>query len=806
MKFTTAIIFVLFSSLVFAQTQPSGSGTELDPYLVSTFDELEWVTTRITSADRSSYYKQTANIDASSDFHSFQFASSYAFTGHYDGQNYSISGLKIERPNNTVSGLFGYVDGAVIQNVVLTNINYNCTDYSGGIAGHIATTSTTTISNCHVDGTITRTNMSWQGTSIGGLFGKSDGVGANISDCSFSGTITAWAYPIGGIVGLSNNDVFDNCSFSGTIFSDDGSQLGGIGGVLNGSTVTNCVSSGSISGINGVSNVGGIAGDINASTVKYCYSSTNVVGYIYVGGLIGNTYANSTIQECFSVGKVAANEDGRTVGGLVGYNNDGTIENCYSLSSVNGYQIIGGLVGRTDDYVRKSYSMGYVTATSTAGGLIAQSTVAYEDDLFWDTQTSEQSTSTLATGKTTDEMHETATFTNWEFGNSGTAGVDYFWRQNPFVNGDYPYLWWQTFPCTVTMTDGTSFTPTLTSGQNDQPIGRFSITSDISGAIFQAVWIRLDGTRSGASNFKLWKSDDANFDSSTDTQIGATFAADPGDGEKIWFVGLNESVSTSDDYYFLTCDLSPDATGSIQPIINLRKHVMLVNSEFQQTAITLSSSTPPLPVELTSFSANLVDDKVVLNWTTATEVNNYGFEILRFAQNDSHSESDSSYEESIGFVQGNGTTNSPKSYSFTDPLHLNPNLNRIDYRLKQIDNDGTFTYSKTVTVDLSNITDVDEEDLPTEYSLSQNYPNPFNPSTTIRYSIPVVGAQSQAEVLVLLKIYDILGNEVATLVNETKIPGYYDVTFNASGFSSGIYFYTLTADNFTATKKLMLVK
>ena len=215
----------------------------------------------------------------------------------------------------------------------------------------------------------------------------------------------------------------------------------------------------------------------------------------------------------------------------------------------------------------------------------------------------------------------------------------------------------------------------------------------------------------------------------------------------------------------------------------------------------------PLPIELTTFTASVLENSVQLNWETATEVNNYGFEILRFAQNDHHSESDSSYEESIGFVQGNGTTNSPKSYSFTDPLHLNPNLNRIDYRLKQIDNDGTFTYSKTVTVDLSNITDVDEEDLPTEYSLSQNYPNPFNPSTAIRYSIPVVGALSQAEVHVSLKIYDILGNEVATLVNENKPAGNYEITLNASNFASGMYFYRLqTSSGYVATKKLMLLK
>jgi len=207
----------------------------------------------------------------------------------------------------------------------------------------------------------------------------------------------------------------------------------------------------------------------------------------------------------------------------------------------------------------------------------------------------------------------------------------------------------------------------------------------------------------------------------------------------------------------------------------------------------------PLPVELTSFSANFLTDRVELNWQTAAEVNNYGFEVQRQYQVSSSEYQDKSWEK-IGFVLGHGTTNSPKQYSFTDSLNLtlNPNLTLINYRLKQIDNDGTLAYSKIITVDLSKITGI-EEKIPAEFSLSQNYPNPFNPTTTIQYSIPKTS-------FVSLKIYDVLGKEVASLVNEELSAGVYDRTFNAANLSSGIYFYTLRANNFTATKKLMLVK
>ncbi|MFH1194240.1 MAG: T9SS type A sorting domain-containing protein [bacterium] len=214
-----------------------------------------------------------------------------------------------------------------------------------------------------------------------------------------------------------------------------------------------------------------------------------------------------------------------------------------------------------------------------------------------------------------------------------------------------------------------------------------------------------------------------------------------------------------------------------------------------------------LPVELTAFEAKLDGKNVKLNWSTATEVNNYGFEIERkiplnpppskkcrtgLIKGDAASaEGD---WETIGFVEGNGNSNSPKEYSFTDNEIT---AGKYSYRLKQIDTDGSFTYSKIVIVETRR-----GESLPAEFALYQNYPNPFNPSTTIKYSIPAVETPYMAS----LRVYDILGNEVATLVNETKEPGVYEVEFDGSNLASGIYFYQLNAGSFTATKKLILLK
>jgi len=204
---------------------------------------------------------------------------------------------------------------------------------------------------------------------------------------------------------------------------------------------------------------------------------------------------------------------------------------------------------------------------------------------------------------------------------------------------------------------------------------------------------------------------------------------------------------------------------------------------------TLGDVNNALPVELNSFTAKAVDSKVTLNWRTATEVNNYGFEIERTVgspQSSVGSQSQNTWEK-IGFIQGHGNSNSQKDYSFTDE---NPSDGLVNYRLKQIDNDGNFKYSSIVEV----------TSLPTKYSLGQNYPNPFNPSTTISYQLPVAAGH------VSLKVYDVLGREVATLVNEQKAPGNYEVKFDGSKLASGVYIYRIEAGKFSDTKKLLLIK
>jgi hypothetical protein len=195
-----------------------------------------------------------------------------------------------------------------------------------------------------------------------------------------------------------------------------------------------------------------------------------------------------------------------------------------------------------------------------------------------------------------------------------------------------------------------------------------------------------------------------------------------------------------------------------------------------------------LPVELTSFTASTSSASgsvsVELNWETATEVNNYGFEverkILKQVQNDSW--------ENIGFVEGHGNSNSPKLYSYTD--NTIEASGKYNYRLKQIDIDGTFEYSDIVEANLGT---------PEQFELDQNFPNPFNPTTSISFNLPMDSD-------VKLNVFNVLGEEVAELLNENITAGYHSINFNASELNSGIYFYKLETNNFTQIRKMMLVK
>lgn len=214
--------------------------------------------------------------------------------------------------------------------------------------------------------------------------------------------------------------------------------------------------------------------------------------------------------------------------------------------------------------------------------------------------------------------------------------------------------------------------------------------------------------------------------------------------------------------------------------IALRQGTNTPTGKVDGIRVATSWEQAPVPVELSSFSASVIGNSVQLTWITATEKNNQGFEVQRAVNGN---------WKSLGFINGNGTTLDVSTYSYTDK---NVSAGKTyNYRLKQVDFDGSYTYH--------NLNSEVIIGAPTEFSLEQNYPNPFNPETKINFTIPVSGN-------VKLSVYNLLGQEVATLVNGFKQAGSHTVNFEAKGLQSGMYFYKLETTSFTQTRKMTLLK
>ncbi|MCJ7802219.1 MAG: T9SS type A sorting domain-containing protein, partial [Candidatus Marinimicrobia bacterium] len=285
---------------------------------------------------------------------------------------------------------------------------------------------------------------------------------------------------------------------------------------------------------------------------------------------------------------------------------------------------------------------------------------------------------------------------------------------------------------------------------------------------YEAGYLQNNGSASSELAYKLsptYSTDDGVIAGNLDLRVAYS-----SDNRATW-----NGIGPLDHVTDLTNVPTTIASDSLDPNISISTGTSI----FISLARAAGTTTNPLPVELTSFSANLSGNNIMLSWTTATELNNKGFEIEKSLDNSTFSV--------IGFVNGFGTTTEKKYYSFVDE---NTSSGTAYYRLKQIDFDGSVSYSQVVSTDGS---------LPTQFELKQNYPNPFNPSTRISYSVNESG-------LVKLSVYNLLGEVVDILVNQNQEAGFYNVQFDASNLQSGVYFYKLESGNQVETKKMMLLK
>lgn len=338
----------------------------------------------------------------------------------------------------------------------------------------------------------------------------------------------------------------------------------------------------------------------------------------------------------------------------------------------------------------------------------------------------------------------------------------------------------------------------LTEALDNKSFFSFGLRSDDGAINFTSINLTIEGTYSSSyiAGFKLWESFNSAFDVTEAEQIGSTLQSNSSNGEVLTFYGFSDEVTSTTKYYYVTVDIDASASNGSQlcgKILNFE--ALTFNypaASHSSNLFPIEGNNTPLPVELTSFTATVNSNgNVQLLWSTATELNNYGFEIERFRQNETTPLPE---WEKIGFVKGAGTKNSETNYIFIDTEKILSG--KYFYRLKQIDIDGEYTYSEKVEVTIG---------IPDKYELYQNYPNPFNPSTILKYSIP-------EDNFVTLKVYDITGRVVQTIFNnEWHTAGIYDYDFSKSGnhsfeLSSGVYFYRLQSGDFNKVMKMVLLR
>ena len=229
-----------------------------------------------------------------------------------------------------------------------------------------------------------------------------------------------------------------------------------------------------------------------------------------------------------------------------------------------------------------------------------------------------------------------------------------------------------------------------------------------------------------------------------------------------------------------------DVSATLSDVTSLRIFHRVGDEDFRADTVTaqlgidnITAAEQPLPVEFIAFNAVTEGSSVNLSWTTATEINNHGFEVQRKITEDTE-------WITRGFVKGEGTSTEKHNYSFVEQ---NVPEGNYAYRLKQVDYSGIFSYSDIIEVNVG----------VSRFYLSQNYPNPFNPVTTIKYSLPQTG-------YITLKVFNTIGEEVATLAGNIKEAGSYEVEFDASALNSGVYYYRLESGGFSMTNKMMLIK
>ena len=476
-----ALLFLLLAAAQISMAQfAGGTGSSNDPYLISTYIQLDSVRNHLSST-----FRLINDIDASTS--TTQHGDSgflpigdftTNFTGIFHGSGHKIMHLYINRfSNNYISsnyyiGLFGYAgSAALIDSVGMTDAAIKADGDVGGLAGECDgtinesyTTGSVTGSDWVVGGLVgcaigAKINYSYSTATVNG-YGQLGGLAGQIvtgtvTNSYATGLVTGTNYSVGGLIGSFNGAIL-NCYATNSVIGVG--RVGGLIGTSTNATISYCYSKGSVIGTEKY--IGGFIGYSDGDTVTYSYSTNTTTGGTFdIGGFAGANVNNSSISLCYATGNTTGGTaaDDSSCGGFAGYNEFGSsISSCYARGNALGYQYIGGLTGNNNGSVSNCYATGYVTGMSNVGGLIGVSAAnnGTATDCFWDMTTSGITTSIGGTGKSTIEMQTQSTF----IADGWSSNV---WKIDSAINNGYPYLAWQTGTTTTSVLPASKSTPKI---------------------------------------------------------------------------------------------------------------------------------------------------------------------------------------------------------------------------------------------------------------------------------------------------------------------------------------------------------
>ena len=352
---------------VLNENKEGGDGSPDSPYEISTATQLENFRDLVNGGEKSAHAKLMNNIDLSSvcgptldDGSSVSWTPignyGHQYTGTFNGNGHTISGLYINNSTANDQGLFGRVNGGIVQNLSVSG-SVSGDWYVGGVVGY---NNGGTVTGCIFSGSGSVSGNRY----VGGVVGYNSS--GTVTNCAFSGTVTG--IYVGGVVGENSgsNGSVEKCHNTGSV----NGSVNSVGGVVgnNEASVENCTNTGSVKGSAGSSNVGGVVG-LNRGSVENCYNTGSVSGDWYVGGVVGRN--DGSVKNCYNTGTVTGTVD--FVGGVVGQNFGGTVENCYNTGAVSGSGLyVGGVVGDNSGPVKNCYNTGTVSDGTTSGGVVGQ--------------------------------------------------------------------------------------------------------------------------------------------------------------------------------------------------------------------------------------------------------------------------------------------------------------------------------------------------------------------------------------------------------------------------------------------------